>query len=599
MMRDIPASAITTWRIRPEQNKATKTRVRAWASKTRTGCITCKKRRVKCDEIRPDCARCIKYGVQCEGYSTPQPWLFPTPDSSSTSSEDSELGELIRSPSPWPSVADMSERRALNYWMERTQPELATFTYAAAHFWTNLVPQMYRTNSTIRSAVIAASALHEETRLLESSTQIASKNSLYLKHYSNAVHDLIRPESTPSREVILMSCLIFMACENLRGSAPGVLIHLKAGLKLLREWRVSREHRQSASADSASDMLVNFLEPLFARLEAQVSFIPFMKIGSVDFQTYDLHWKNPVLPARFDTLADARNGQHDVIQHLWFLSQSSLTEPIHPDSSIYHNFLFTMTAWDTTFTSSFPRHTDPTWKYYLAAKAIRLHFQSLHLAFRSEGSGDPMYCDAFENDIHAMLDIASDIIIPGKPPTDISDPGNSNIWDYDFCIGPPLLEITLHCRDPLLRRRAVHLMRLHHCWYSTSEPYDACAAARMADCVIEVEERRARDAVSATDPSAIIHPIAPQHRIRPLRAMLDRPGKLVLQYSVAPHTPEMVMSEEMNWPYWTPPPIEAAIMFPLGEMVKHGNFVGMLRPVRRHCLCKSLGSPPEGMREPA
>ncbi|KAI1111921.1 hypothetical protein F5Y14DRAFT_442917 [Nemania sp. NC0429] len=41
---------------------------RATHAKARTGCLTCKKRRVKCDEAKPHCARCIKSGHRCVGY---------------------------------------------------------------------------------------------------------------------------------------------------------------------------------------------------------------------------------------------------------------------------------------------------------------------------------------------------------------------------------------------------------------------------------------------------------------------------------------------------------------------------------------------------
>ncbi|KAI1487825.1 hypothetical protein F5X96DRAFT_648336 [Biscogniauxia mediterranea] len=40
-------------------------------AKARTGCVTCKGRRVKCDEGKPSCARCEKSGFQCAGYETP------------------------------------------------------------------------------------------------------------------------------------------------------------------------------------------------------------------------------------------------------------------------------------------------------------------------------------------------------------------------------------------------------------------------------------------------------------------------------------------------------------------------------------------------
>lgn len=36
--------------------------------KVKSGCVTCKKRHVKCDEAKPTCSRCIKASVECLGY---------------------------------------------------------------------------------------------------------------------------------------------------------------------------------------------------------------------------------------------------------------------------------------------------------------------------------------------------------------------------------------------------------------------------------------------------------------------------------------------------------------------------------------------------
>lgn len=46
-----------------------RTRKRACTSKVRTGCITCKERRVKCDEVKPTCTRCARAGHECRGYN--------------------------------------------------------------------------------------------------------------------------------------------------------------------------------------------------------------------------------------------------------------------------------------------------------------------------------------------------------------------------------------------------------------------------------------------------------------------------------------------------------------------------------------------------
>jgi hypothetical protein len=38
-----------------------------------TGCATCRKRKIRCDETRPRCNRCKTHGVPCPGYRTPAP----------------------------------------------------------------------------------------------------------------------------------------------------------------------------------------------------------------------------------------------------------------------------------------------------------------------------------------------------------------------------------------------------------------------------------------------------------------------------------------------------------------------------------------------
>ncbi|KAJ6779757.1 hypothetical protein PWT90_06289 [Aphanocladium album] len=48
-------------------------RQRKWAPRTRTGCITCRLRRIKCDEARPVCKRCTTSRLDCQGYATPDP----------------------------------------------------------------------------------------------------------------------------------------------------------------------------------------------------------------------------------------------------------------------------------------------------------------------------------------------------------------------------------------------------------------------------------------------------------------------------------------------------------------------------------------------
>ncbi|KAL1620757.1 hypothetical protein SLS56_009527 [Neofusicoccum ribis] len=46
-------------------------------------CLSCKKRRVRCDSAKPTCARCPKDGIECPGYEKPTVWINHTQSSTS------------------------------------------------------------------------------------------------------------------------------------------------------------------------------------------------------------------------------------------------------------------------------------------------------------------------------------------------------------------------------------------------------------------------------------------------------------------------------------------------------------------------------------
>lgn len=43
-------------------------------TKSRKGCLTCKKKRLKCDETKPACLKCLEKHIECEGYATRFKW---------------------------------------------------------------------------------------------------------------------------------------------------------------------------------------------------------------------------------------------------------------------------------------------------------------------------------------------------------------------------------------------------------------------------------------------------------------------------------------------------------------------------------------------
>ncbi|KAJ5995846.1 hypothetical protein N7481_002823 [Penicillium waksmanii] len=53
-------------------------RKRVFSNRTKTGCMTCRRRKKKCDEQHPACNNCIRGGFLCEGYTSRSMWQKPS-----------------------------------------------------------------------------------------------------------------------------------------------------------------------------------------------------------------------------------------------------------------------------------------------------------------------------------------------------------------------------------------------------------------------------------------------------------------------------------------------------------------------------------------
>jgi hypothetical protein len=80
-----PRSFVFTLQHRPRATRAS-------VPKVRSGCITCKRRHVKCDEAKPACQRCLKWQGTCEGYHLESPSKRNRSKSPASSQASSQTG---------------------------------------------------------------------------------------------------------------------------------------------------------------------------------------------------------------------------------------------------------------------------------------------------------------------------------------------------------------------------------------------------------------------------------------------------------------------------------------------------------------------------
>ncbi|KAG5983762.1 hypothetical protein E4U55_007227 [Claviceps digitariae] len=97
--------------------------------RTKTGCLTCRKRRIKCDETKPRCKNCIKSKRPCEGYT--QRVVFKDPSNPGT--HHSHFGPAVYPPgsrTPGSVLAQHSNQNSAQASLQPIAPRPASFNSA-------------------------------------------------------------------------------------------------------------------------------------------------------------------------------------------------------------------------------------------------------------------------------------------------------------------------------------------------------------------------------------------------------------------------------------------------------------------------------------
>ncbi|EMD01179.1 hypothetical protein BAUCODRAFT_45255, partial [Baudoinia panamericana UAMH 10762] len=191
---------------------------RRYAPKVRTGCLTCKIRRVKCDEQRPSCNRCSSTGRKCDGY--PSPFIAAEPEPLSTALSTS--------------IGSSLELRSFAFFREKTGPGLSG--YFNDSVWDRYVLQLSQSEPTIRYAVNALAALHEERDVSTAGqTAVVVNASFPAAQYARALQhmrSLLTSTQVPM-DVMIVAVILMIHFEALRESFVPAIIHAEHAIRLL------------------------------------------------------------------------------------------------------------------------------------------------------------------------------------------------------------------------------------------------------------------------------------------------------------------------------------------------------------------------------
>ncbi|KAF7948090.1 uncharacterized protein EAE97_003501 [Botrytis byssoidea] len=264
-------------------------RTRAYFPKTRTGCWTCRKRRVKCDEEKPHCARCKASGFKCDGYSVdafsqahkrasvvqkPQPKRKSSVTNRailpSKASKTARINIRVLRPRT-PIVETEQEYRYLCFFTENTTRRLCGFF--ESKLWSHLMLQAGEQERPIRHAMSAIGALdlilhtkEQKPHSLVTRSTIEEHHIFAIKQYEKAVRLMKTDiaERGHSLRTALLFCLLIVCFENLYGTQQSATVHIIAGIRLIEAYhhdhtsRSDKSPLQKAEESNASTDPVTF-----------------------------------------------------------------------------------------------------------------------------------------------------------------------------------------------------------------------------------------------------------------------------------------------------------------------------------------------------
>ncbi|KAH6991129.1 hypothetical protein BKA56DRAFT_610688 [Ilyonectria sp. MPI-CAGE-AT-0026] len=328
----------------PQAASISNTRIESRNSRrrVRSGCGTCRIRKVKCDEGRPACHRCISTGRACDGYGI---WGGGSNSSvklqqSHSASQDVET-VVARPLAPLSVlVATTSEEKYYFTWFKSQAMHKFSGAFASK-FWNTLILQMGFREPAVLHAVLALSSVHRRGVVINTCEQRDIKDTLYeqeqfaLQSYVKAIRHLQPHFSVKDRtsfRVALATCLVFIAVELLRGHFQAAISHLQNGLKVLQDAELSvnvddRNLRLKSGHELADDWIVE----TFSVLQFQAELFSLSYHGPFLIPPVVGHKPGSIMPQSLD---EAWQQMQRLLNEILHLAQTSCEEVPESESHL-------------------------------------------------------------------------------------------------------------------------------------------------------------------------------------------------------------------------------------------------------------------------
>ncbi|KAJ5999277.1 hypothetical protein N7451_007087 [Penicillium sp. IBT 35674x] len=382
---------------------------RIGGAKSRSGCKTCKTRKVKCGEEKPSCLRCSSTGRKCEYGSTRTSSVLFAQNTASPSCS------LLASPN-----SSCHERRAFAYYVQHASKGLSAGMNL--DFWTKVTPQICRTEPAVWDAIISISVLYEHP------DQCLDFPLLKLRKGKKWGLNQIQRDALTWYSRAISSIHSQIAREAIQGRVIEALQLYEQGALLLEKTVI----------------------PLFLRLGSislTVSTVQFSEIFA--FANHDLN-------TTFTSLDAARTAITVLFSEVTILEREAMPHrraairDLVPGAEMLakqQSLQTKLNHWHHAYTN-LCRDTDRADPLLLAYHAALSIYISTCLSQRE------LVYDSHMSDFAVIVENASLFLAASGGPDCVQPP-----FTFEMGLGLPLFLTAVKCRDPHLRRKALQLLR--------------------------------------------------------------------------------------------------------------------------------------------
>ncbi|CAG9981784.1 unnamed protein product [Clonostachys byssicola] len=431
-------------------------------TRTKTGCISCRIRRVKCDETKPQCLRCQSAKRTCDGYLSPDKKMSRRQllDALSNSSIVGPASEVLAAndkclpllPGPSPpftgqqasSSASSSPQdvKYFDHFRRATAPN--TDAFIPSMFWGQDLLQLAHDEPAMWHATLAVGALHRRWELNSPGEEMDTLIRHATVHYGKA---MALASTLDSRNKVLALGLPLIAAANMLGLWSESHMHILSSFRIMAE-------AQSSAFDDVEKRIAATLTRMDMQsftLSDSASPYPFAQSAAV-------RGINQVLgDGLFHSYSQAASTLFDIIRQLMVndrnywdggmddVSYRAVNDQVRLDLEHFERM---MTKFEARRHDFLDEH---------AAISIRVYHAWLRFIFRTKLSGPEVRHDDCLGYFQLIATLVH-IFVERRGGNNANEAESLQL-SLEPAVVLPLFDAAKRCRHPALRRHILNLMK--------------------------------------------------------------------------------------------------------------------------------------------